>query len=339
MEELIIAIDIGGTTIKLGFVDIEGTIIKKWEIKTNIKNNGETIVDDIWESLEDQSAKMDLELNNFLGIGIGVPGFVDNINGVVYQVVNIGWKNYPLKDEFKKKTFLPVFIENDANLAAIGENWLGSGNNSRNLIMVTLGTGVGGASIANGEILNGIKGAAGEIGHVKVNKNGFKCNCGNTGCLDTIASADGIVQAVKKQIKENPEKVSPELKNIEKNLNSKDIFTLAKNGDTLCLSVIENAMDYLAMGIGFMASVINPSKIIVGGGLSKAGDFLLNIIKKSFDSYVLESIKEGVEIELALLSNDAGIIGATSIVLQNNNFESGLSDPFDFFTNLPFLDN
>src|SRR5699024_1641333 len=176
---------VGGTTIKIGFINQEGDIVHKWEIPTNKEAKGIHIGENIWQSIEENIAEQPLDMD-FAGVDVGAPGLVNRQTGIVEEAVNIGWKNYDLRDRFKKLSGLPVVIENDANLAALAENWKHRGEHSENVIFITLGTGVGGGIIVNGDIMNGTNYTAAEIGHVLVDVNGYPCNCGRTGCLETI---------------------------------------------------------------------------------------------------------------------------------------------------------
>lgn len=196
MREIIIGVDIGGTTVKIGFIKENGDILGKWEIPTNISNAGKLIVDDVWNSITTKLTEFSVEKSSVLGLGVGAPGFIDAAIGYVHEAVNIGWKDFNLADQLKEKSGLPVFVENDANVAALGENWTGAGNQAKNLIAVTLGTGVGGGIIVDGTILSGANGMAGEIGHMTVDPAGYPCNCGRSGCLETIVSATGDRKSV-----------------------------------------------------------------------------------------------------------------------------------------------
>src|SRR5690625_1787438 len=311
-----IGIDIGGTTVKIGLVNHNGEIRYKWEIPTNKDNLGETIIDDVWTSVTDTLAKQQNK-SEMIGIGVGAPGFVNPEAGIVYEAVNVGWRNFNLKDELERLSNLPVFIENDANLAALAENWKGSGDHSKDMMLITLGTGVGGGVIANGEILSGTNGTAGEIGHIIGDPNGYPCNCGRVGCLDTIASATGIVQQALDKIEENPESTLASHYKKHGKLEAKDIFQFVETGDRLSESVINRTTDILGRIIASAATVINPSRIIIGGGVSKARGPLLSKIKKNFRKYSLPRISDCCEVKLAQLGNDAGIIGASYLVKKN----------------------
>ncbi|GGB29359.1 ROK family glucokinase [Virgibacillus dakarensis] len=317
MNKIIIGVDIGGTTSKIGLLDQQGIIQDKWEIPTIKANNGESIVTDIWDSITDKLKTV--QFKQILGIGIGAPGFIDGATGLVYEAVNIGWKkNFQLAKLFSEITKLPVFVENDANIAVLGENWKGAGNHSENLIAITLGTGVGGGIIANGEILNGVNGTAGEIGHITVDPDGFSCNCGKKGCLETIASATGIVRQAKELAKQAPDSRLASLLQESGSITAKDVFSLAGQGDLLSKTVIERTGDVLGFAIANLATVINPSIILIGGGVSKAGDQLITIIKSAFHKYALPRVSDVCDIKVAQLGNDAGIIGAAYLVLQKS---------------------
>jgi len=313
-----IGIDIGGTTIKIGFINHDGKILYKWEIPTNIGNQGDSIVDDIWASITDRLSKQKNE-SEIIGIGVGAPGFVNQQTGIVYEAVNIGWKNFNLRDELQRLSNLPVFIGNDANLAALAENWKGSGNQSKDVMLITLGTGVGSGIIANGDILNGTNGTAAEIGHIIADPNGYPCNCGRVGCLDTIASATGIVRQAMDKIAEHPNSALASHYQKHGKLEAKDVFNLAQDGDITSESVINRTTDILGFMIGSAATIINPSQIIIGGGVSKAGEPLLEKIKKSLRKYTLPRINDCCEVKLSQLGNDAGIIGAAYLVKSNLN--------------------
>lgn len=316
MKNKMIGIDIGGSTIKIGLLNLMGEIIKQWEIDTIGKNGGESIVSDIWASLLKELSSTLIE-REVIGIGVGAPGFVNVKAGVVYEAVNIGWQNYNLIDEFRTYSDLPIFIENDANLAALGENWLGAGKQAEYLLAVTLGTGVGSGIIINGKIVSGFNGTAGEMGHIIQQPNGYQCNCGRTGCLDTIVSARGIVKRTIDQLHQFPEStIHTYLKESEK-ITTKVIFEQARNKDELCHHIIEETADYLGYALASAATIVNPSIILIGGGVSKAGEQLIKPVKKAFRQYSLERIYENCEIKATELGNNAGIIGAGYLVYSS----------------------
>lgn len=317
MDKVLIGVDIGGTTVKIGFFTQEGTILEKYEIATNKSNNGNQIIPDIAQSIHDKMEELEINKDSTMGIGVGAPGFIIDEAGIVEEGVNIGWKDVNLGGEMRELTELPVFIGNDANLAALGENWMGSGNQARNFVAITLGTGVGGGIIANDQLLTGVNGTAGEIGHITVDPNGYPCNCGRNGCLETIASATGITRQAMDMMEKNPTgKLASHFQAFGK-ITAKDVFELAKTDDKDCLQIIHRTGDVLGLVLSNIATIVNPSKVVIGGGVSKAGKPLLDAIKHSFSIYALERITRACEITTAQLGNDAGIYGAAYLVKEN----------------------
>ncbi len=315
-----VGVDIGGTTIKLAIIDTYGEIITKWEIPTNTEEEGKKIPEEISSAIFSKIAEIDASREQLAGIGVGAPGFIDMETGLIYQAVNIGWTNFPLKDLLEAETGLPVVVDNDANLAALGEMWRGAGEGARNLLAVTLGTGVGGGVIANGQILHGVNGMAGEIGHItSIAQGGALCNCGKTGCLETIASATGIARIATEKLQNYPESELAKIFNQVGKLTAKDVFDNAKSEEPLSLEVINEISFYLGLAIANLANALNPEKIVLGGGVSKAGDFLLNSIQKHFETFALPRVVEGANIAIATLGNDAGVIGAVWLVKQKTN--------------------
>lgn len=310
-QKLLTGVDIGGTSIKIAFISLDGDIIYKWEIPTDRKNNGAQICPDIAKALVQKAEEQNIMYENILAIGVGAPGFVDVERGVVHEAVNIGWKNFDLKDRLETLTKLPVIADNDANLAALGEMWRGAGDGAKDVLCVTLGTGVGGGIIANGDILHGVSGTAGEIGHITVKPiDGAPCNCGKSGCLETIASATGIVRLTKELLLKG--KVSSANLKVEQ-LTAKDVFVAAQEQDELALDVIKEVCFYLGLALANLGNSLNPKKIVMGGGVSRAGNTLLTPLQRSFNEYALGQVQQDTEIVLATLGNDAGVIGAAWI--------------------------
>jgi glucokinase len=312
----VIGVDIGGTTVKIGLLNVNGEVIKKWEIVTN--HTRHLILEDIWKSINHQLLILQLTPQAILGLGVGAPGFVNNETGIVHEAVNIGWKDFNLSAELSNLSGLPVYVENDANLAALGENWQGAGENNQDIIVITLGTGVGGGMIVNGKLVSGSNGTAGEIGHIIIEPNGYPCNCGRTGCLDTIASGNGIVRQALEKISDTPTSLLAMYYHENKAITAKDIFDLAAQGDPVCEQVINYTADVLGSVIAKVALLTNPSKVLIGGGVSKAGEQFIKIVRKNFNKYTLPRTGEVCEIKIAKLGNDAGIIGAAYLVLQNH---------------------
>lgn len=317
-EQWLAGVDLGGTSTKLAFISQSGEIIDKWQISTDVNNKGKNIIKNIADSLDNALTMLGKTKDDLAGIGMGVPGPVDYTNGVVYQSVNIGWPDYyPVKELLEKDSALPVFIDNDANCAALGEMWKGSGVGARNLILVTLGTGVGGGVIIEERIVQGVTGAAGEIGHITcIPEGGARCNCGKTGCLETIASATGVVRLANEKLKAIHELGNSTLLVTKENdpITAKAVFDGARAGDFLCLEVIEEVSLYLGMALANLGCTINPEKLVIGGGVSKAGDILLDKVQEYFERFAFPRVRLSTKLALASLGNDAGVIGAARLV-------------------------
>lgn len=319
MSKKIIGIDLGGTSVKLAILTDKGEIQEKWSIKTNILDEGSHIVPDIIESIKDKFESHGLNKEDFLGIGMGSPGVVDVEKGTVIGAYNLNWKTLqPIKEQIEGALGLPFFIDNDANVAALGEQWVGAGENDPNVVFVTLGTGVGGGVVAAGNLIRGCAGAGGELGHIVVDFEApIMCTCGKAGCLETVASATGIVNLTRRYAAEYAG--DAELKKMiddGQDVTAKDVFDLAKEGDDLALIVYKNFSRYLGIACANIASVLNPAYIVIGGGVSAAGDFLLSGVQAVFEENTFPQIRTSTKLTLANLGNDAGVIGAASLVLK-----------------------
>lgn len=312
-DKWIVGVDLGGTSVKLAFIQEDGEILHKWEIPTDKSEQGKNILPDIAESIQRKMDELGETKERLIGIGMGAPGAVDKEKGIIYEAVNLGWpKNYPIVKLLSDLSGLPVEIDNDANCAALGEMWKGAGNGAKNIACVTLGTGVGGGIIVNGDIVQGVKGAAGEIGHITIiPEGGAPCNCGKTGCLETVASATGIVRVAKDTIIQYEGESSLKDLYISKgSIEAKDVFDCMNQGDTLSASIIEQIMLHLGLVLANIGNVLNPEKIVIGGGVSKAGDLLLNPLQKYFNQFAYSAVSASTELAIATLGNDAGILGA-----------------------------
>lgn len=306
-------VDLGGTTVKLAYFDETGKMLDKWEIPTDISDNGSHILPDIAAALLGYISEKGIEKEQLLGVGIGVPGPVSD-DGVVNRCSNLFWGVFNVNDTLSKLTGLKVKAGNDATVAALGECWKGGGQGSENMVMVTLGTGVGGGIVANGKILLGAHGAAGEIGHMVLNRAETEpCNCGKYGCVEQYCSATGIVRIARQQLSQSD---APSVLRERENLTCKDIFDAAGAGDSLSQQILETVYDYLGEFLGSLCSVLNPSRVVLGGGVSKAGAPLLEGIGRHFPKYVFHACQEA-EFTLAELGNDAGAYGAFKLVLDS----------------------
>lgn len=305
-------VDIGGTTVKIGLFDTEGAILDKWEIVTRKENEGENILPDISKSIEEKLVEKSIDKKDVIGIGTGIPAPI-NAEGIINGSVNLGWGYKEVKKEFEELTGLKVLTGNDANVAALGEMWKGSGNGAKNMIMVTLGTGVGGGIIIDGNILGGEHGAGGEIGHICVDYSETdKCGCGNKGCLEQYSSATGIVRLAKRKLAD--ETRNTKLKKFE-NITAKDVFDSVKEKDEVALEVAEEFGSYIGAGLSIVCAIVDPSVVVIGGGVSKAGNVLLDYVKDGFKDKCFFANKN-VEFVLASLGNDAGICGSAKMVID-----------------------
>lgn len=310
MKKYCFGIDIGGTTIKCGLFDVKGTVLEKWEIPTRTENNGSGILPDVAAAIGDKIREKDLDREEIAGVGIGVPGPV-NEEGEVPTAVNLHWGYVNLVDQMQKLTGLEVKAGNDANVAALGEMWKGGGAGYHNVVLVTLGTGVGGGIINNGQIVIGSHGAGGEIGHIHVTDTlTHKCNCGNCGCLEQVASATGITFLANRRLAaDNAPSV---LRGGE--ISAKTVFDAVKADDAVAKEIAEEFGRYLGLALANIAGVTDPDIFVIGGGVSKAGPVLLEYIEKYYREYAFLSCKD-TAFALAELGNDAGIYGAAKLVL------------------------
>ena len=303
-------VDIGGTTVKIGLFTAEGELLEKWEIKTRTENHGEAILPDVAESLQNKMQEKNIRKSEVDGIGIGIPAPVME-DGVVQKTANLGWGYKEVTREMKELTGLPVAAGNDANMAALGEMWLGAGKGQKNMIMVTLGTGVGGGIIVNGKPLAGSHGAGGEIGHFCVNEEETEtCGCGNTGCLEQYASATGISRLARRRLERDDSPSS--LRGSE--ISAKAVFDALKEGDAVAKEIVEEFGSYLGHALAAIAVITDPSVIVIGGGVSKAGEILLEYVEKYFHEKAFFA-NEDTRFVLAQLGNDAGICGAAKLIL------------------------
>ncbi|WP_018933848.1 ROK family glucokinase [Gracilibacillus lacisalsi] len=317
-KDLLIGIDIGGTTVKNAIISNQGELIAKWEIPTDLANQGENVPKDIWLSIENKLSELNLTKERCAGLGVGAPGFIEPETGKVAIAVNIGWENFYLKDILEELSGLNVYVDNDANIAALGENWKGSGNQVENMLAVTLGTGVGGGIIANGQIVSGANGTGAEIGHITVEKDGAACNCGRNGCLETVTSATGIVRQAEELMADGKADALKRRKDNSGEITTKDVFETAAEGDKDSKALLAHVLDVLGFTLATVAITVNPAKIVIGGGVSKAGNALLEPLKESFEKYTLPRTNEACEFVIAQLGNDAGVYGGAYLVLQNS---------------------
>lgn len=313
MKKYGFGVDIGGTTIKMSLFEMTGHMVDKWEIPTNTADNGSSILDDVAAVIEGRLVQDGISKDNVEGIGIGVPGPVVQ-DAVVMGCVNLGWDRIDVAKELGEKTGLKVKVGNDANMAALGEMWQGGGKGYKNVVMITLGTGVGGGIIIDGQIINGTNGAGGEIGHVFVDEDEAEaCGCGKHGCLEQYASATGIVRLAKRAMAAGSKESS--MRGIE-SLTAKDVLDAAKAGDDMALEVVGKMGKILGTALANAACIIDPEVFVIGGGVSKAGNIITESIRKYYIERAFHSCRNA-DFALAELGNDAGVYGCVYLLLSD----------------------
>lgn len=312
MGKYAFGVDIGGTTVKIGLFGEEGRVLDKWEIPTVKDNAGASVLPDVAKSLLTKLEEKGMSRGDIAGIGVGAPGAVDDAGTMVNGAVNIGWKPFNIPEAMRAYIDIPVKAANDANVAAFGEMWQGGGRGYRNMVAVTLGTGVGGGIIVNGNILTGASGAGGEIGHIHINDEETEsCGCGNKGCLEQYASATGIVRLAGRRLAKDE---APSALRQGK-LSAKSVFDAVKAGDAVAIEIAEQFGEYLGKGLAAVANVVNPEVFVIGGGVSKAGEILISFVEPAYGRYAFAPCR-AVKFALAKLGNDAGIYGAAGLVLR-----------------------
>ena len=311
MNQYVFGIDVGGTTVKCGLFQENGTLLEKWEIPTRTEECGKWILPDVIKTIQDKWAEKGLKKEEIAGVGIGIPGPVSR-TGEVPAAVNLHWGYKNVAGELHQALDLKVKVGNDANVAALGEMWAGGGKGTDNLIMVTLGTGVGGGIIVDGKIVAGAHGAGGEIGHgIVAPEEKEACNCGNHGCLEQLASATGIARLADRRLEKDE---TPSVLR-GKNVNAKSVFDAYKAGDAVAAEIVEQFAEILGKALAMYACVTDPEVFVIGGGVSKAGQVLLDVLEKYYQKYAFPACR-AARMVLAGLGNDAGIYGAAKMVMD-----------------------
>lgn len=309
MKEYCFGIDVGGTSVKCGLFRVDGSLEEKWEIPTRTENQGESILADIAASILQKMQEKQISRETVAGVGIGIPGPV-NEKGEVPCAVNLNWGYKHISKEMEELTGFPAKAGNDANVAALGEAWRGGAEGASHVILATLGTGVGGGIIIDGKIVSGAHGAGGEIGHANVVPDEEEsCNCGNKGCLEQVASATGIVRLAKKELEKSAEDSLLRTQEVT----AKAVFDAYRQGDNLAGKVVDTFSAYLGRALAIFACVTDPEIILIGGGVAKAGEPLIEAVQREFRKAAFSPCKE-TPIKLAKLGNDAGIYGAAKLV-------------------------
>lgn len=312
MKKYAFGIDVGGTTVKLGLFDTEGILLDKWEIPTDTTNDGANILPDIAKAMEEKMAAVGTTTEEVLGVGMGVPGPVTE-DGTIMKAINLGWGVFNIEEEVTRLTGLPCKAGNDADVAALGEMYKGAAEGNDDVVMITFGTGVGGGIIVGGKIVAGKNGAAGEIGHMPMNPMETEpCSCGNCGCLEQYASASGLANVAKRLL--NAFDVNTTLRYYEP-LTAKEIFAAYAAGDMLAQSLVEDWGCTVGKALATLGVVTNPDVFVLGGGMSKAGQVLIDVVEKYYNQYVFHAAR-GTKFVLATLGNDAGIYGGVKLALD-----------------------
>lgn len=312
MKQYIYGVDLGGTTVKMGLFDEKGSIIEKWEIVTRKENSGEYILPDIAASIQKKNEEKGIQAEDIIGIGIGVPGPVTE-DGRVLKCANLGWGIFSVEERLAELTGVKkVKAGNDANVAALGEQWCGGGRGFNSIVMVTLGTGVGGGIVLDGKILTGSNGAAGEIGHLTVNREETRaCGCGKKGCLEQYSSATAIMRMARERLESSDR---PSLLRNYAEVTGKEIFQAYSQGDELAGGIVKEFAEYLGLGLSHVAAVVDAEAFVIGGGVSKNGQVVIDVIKAEYEKNVMFAL-QNKEFRLAELGNDAGMYGAVRMVM------------------------
>ncbi|BDU49867.1 ROK family protein [Haliovirga abyssi] len=317
MLKYVVGIDVGGTNIKAGILKNNGEILKTYSIKTEAFNGAEDVLNRIKNLVEKMLDENNVYKADVLGIGMGIPGPVNTDTGVVNFCANmVGWENFPAAEKLEKLTGLKVKVGNDVNVITLGEDWLGAAKGYKNVLGITLGTGIGGGIILNGHLISGTNGAAGEIGHMKVIEDGKLCGCGQKGCWEAYASATGLEREAVSRLRVNRDTLIWEVVNGNfSKVNAKVIFDAAKKGDKFALDLVDYEVKYLSIGLSNLINILNPEIVVIGGGVSLAGDILFNKLNKALEKDTLKVSLDAVKIVPAKLGNSAGLVGAAALIV------------------------
>ncbi len=308
-----VGIDLGGTNTKIGLLDEDGNILFSTIVKTESEQGFEKTIERLSNILKIQVSNLNISFNDVAGVGLGVPGPVAN-GRIVKFWANFPWPvNVDLAAEFEKHLGVPVKVDNDVNVITLGEMWKGGGRGYKNVLGLAIGTGIGGGVVVNGKLVSGKNGAGGEVGHIKVERDGKLCGCGQEGCWEAYASATGLVREAKSRLTVNKNNLLYE-RTKDREVEAKDIFDAARDGDEFSLNLVDYEAEFIALGIGNLLNVLDTDVVVVGGGIALAGDILFDKINEKLRKYAMLSTLEGLKIVPAELGNDAGIYGAAYLV-------------------------
>jgi glucokinase len=312
--KLYVGLDVGGTAIKAGVCSEDGELLHTFEGPTENEKGSDRVLANMAKYARSVVDEMSASWSDVEGVGVGVPGFLDIQNGVLLTSPNLVLRNTPLKSVLSEALGKPVRVNNDANVAALGEAWGGAGRGVSDCVMYTLGTGVGGGIIIGGRIVVGFSAMAGELGHIAIvpDLEAIQCGCGKKGCLETVSSATGIIRMAKDAVERG------ELAQLaDREITAKDVFDLAKAGNETAARIVQRAAHYLGKSMALVSVVVNPQRFIIGGGVAKAGEYLFGLIREAYLKHALEAASKGVEIVPAELGNNAGVVGAAGLILRS----------------------
>lgn len=311
-DKIFVGVDIGGTAIKVGICNEDGELLQTFEGPTGTEQGTDRILSNIAEYARHVVEQSPYGWEQVAGVGVGVAGFMDFNKGFMHFSPNLPLTNVPLKDHLQAALEKPVRVNNDANVAALGEAWGGAGRGFSSVVCYTLGTGVGGGIVVDGRLIEGSSGMGGELGHMSIvpDLEAIQCGCGKMGCLETVSSATGIIRMANDAVERGDRTSLAELATIT----AKDVFDAAKVGDEVAQRIVSRAAFYLGKSMAAVAVIVNPSRFILGGGVSKAGEFLFSQIREVFYKYTQDKAQEGVDIVAAELGNNAGIVGAAGLM-------------------------
>ena len=317
-EQFIVGIDLGGTNIAAGVMPTDGTReIAMRMVQTRAEEGAEAVVDRIAALVEDVIAQTQLETGavrtDFLGVGIGSPGPLDRARGVVIVTPNLGWRDFPLRDEVSSRVNLPATLDNDANCATIGEWWCGAAKGGRNVVGLTIGTGIGGGLILDGKLYHGASDAAGEIGHTTIDSTGRRCKCGNYGCLEAYTSGPAIAERAREVLEGDDRSLLTEMVDGDlKKITAQTVFEASKRGDRVALDVVRDTAHFLGVGISNLINIFNPDTFVIAGGVTQAGDLLFDPLRAEVRRRAFRPSVEACRIVPGALPLSAGVVGAVA---------------------------
>ncbi|HHY97553.1 MAG TPA: ROK family protein [Firmicutes bacterium] len=313
-----VGVDLGGTKIATGVTDLEGRVIQRIIAPTEPEYGAEHVIGNICRSVEDAISRAGVPRDKIVGIGVGSPGPLDPRSGIVIFAPNLKWKNVPLKAMIEASTKLPVWVGNDANLAALGEMRFGAGKGSSNMIYITVSTGIGGGLIINGEVFEGTSFIAGEVGHIVIVPDGPRCGCGNYGCLEAVASGTAIARVAREHAQEGmAEKILSLAGGDPDKISAKIVAQAADQGDEEAISILNEAFTYLGLGIVTLLNLLNPEVIVIGGGVSQIGARLFGKVQEVVSKRAIKAAVDVVRIVPSALGQDVGLVGAAALAIDS----------------------